>query len=50
MAGLNDGIITEIEARRDYAILRVSPEIAELLVERVDGAQIGKKILVVAVS
>ena len=48
MAGLNDGIVKEVEAKREYALLQATPDIAELLVERVDGAQIGKKIVSVA--
>jgi len=47
LAGLNDGIVTELESKRQYAVLQASAEIAELLVERVDGAQIGKKIVAV---
>mgnify|MGYP001603304080 CR=1 FL=1 len=50
LAGLNDGIITEVEARRDHAVLMATQEIAELVVERVDGAQIGKKIVSVALA
>ncbi|MEE8410005.1 MAG: DEAD/DEAH box helicase [Myxococcota bacterium] len=49
LAGLNDGIVREVESRRDHAILVVSKEIAELVLERVDGAQLGKKIISVAV-
>jgi len=48
LAGLNDGIVMEVESRRDYAVLKASPEIAELVIERVDGAQLGKKIITVA--
>lgn len=48
LAGLNDGIVKEVESRRDHAVLRVTSEIAELLVDRVDGAQIGKKIVSIA--
>ena len=47
---LQCGRITEVESRRSHAVLRVAPDIAELLVERCDGAQIGKKILTVAVD
>lgn len=50
LAGLNDGIITEVEARRDHAVLMATQEIAELVVERVDGATIGKKIVSVALA
>ncbi|MBI3178191.1 MAG: hypothetical protein HYZ27_00935, partial [Deltaproteobacteria bacterium] len=49
LAGLNDGIVTEIESRRDYAVLAASPEIAEMVVDRVDGAQLGKKTVQVSV-
>ena len=48
LAGLNDGIVTEVESRRGYAVLQATTDIAELLIERVDGAQIGKKIVEVA--
>lgn len=47
LAGLNEGIITEVESRRDHAVLKATPEIAELVMERVDGAQIGKKIVTI---
>ena len=47
LAGLNDGIVTEVESKRDHAVLKASPEIAELVVERVDGAQLGKKTITV---
>ena len=50
LAGLNDGIIQEVESRRDYAVLKATPEIAELVVERVDGAQVGKKTITVQVT
>lgn len=50
LAGLNDGIVVEVESRREYAVLQVTPDIAELLIERVDGAQIGKKIVSVAAT
>lgn len=50
LAGLNDGIVAEVESRRHYCVLKATPEIAELVVDRVDGAQIGKKILEVAVA
>lgn len=50
LAGLNDGIVTEVESRREYAVLQAAPDIAELLIERVDGAQIGKKIVSVAAA
>jgi ATP-dependent RNA helicase DeaD len=45
LAGLNDGLVSEVESRRHHAVLKVTSEVAELLVERVNGAQIGKKIL-----
>ena len=50
LAGLNDGIVQEVESRRDYAVIKASPEIANLVIERVDGAQLGRKILTVAVA
>jgi ATP-dependent RNA helicase DeaD len=50
LAGLNEGIIGEVEARRDFAILKATPEIAELVLERVDGASLGKKVISVSVS
>ncbi|MEO1482880.1 MAG: DEAD/DEAH box helicase [Myxococcota bacterium] len=50
LAGLNDGIVTEVESKRHHCVLKATPEIAELVVERVDGAQIGKKVLEVAVA
>ncbi len=45
LAGLNEGIVHEVEARRDHAVLKATPDIAELVVERVDGATIGKKVV-----
>ena len=45
LAGLNDGLVSEVESRRNFAVLKMSSQVAELLVDRVDGAQIGKKIL-----
>ena len=45
LAGLNDGLVSEVESRRHHAILKVSPQVAELLVDRVNGAQLGKKII-----
>ena len=50
LAGLNDGIVSEIESKRHHAVLKTTPEVADLLVERVDGAQIGKKILSVSIA
>ena len=50
LAGLNEGIVTEVEARRDHAVLKATPEIAELVLERVDGAQLGKKVISVNIS
>ena len=47
LAGINDGIINEVEARRDHSVLEASSDIVEMLIERVDGAQIGKKIVTV---
>ncbi len=49
LAGLQDGIVTEVESRRDYAVLAASPEIAEMVRDRVDGAQLGKKTVQVSV-
>jgi hypothetical protein len=37
----------EVEARRDHSVLKATPEIAELVLERVDGATIGKKVVVI---
>ncbi len=45
LAGLNDGLVSEVESRRHHAVLKVSPQVAELLVDRVNGAQLGKKII-----
>jgi hypothetical protein len=50
LAGLNEGIVQEVEARRDHSVLKATPEIAELVLERVDGATIGKKVVVIAVA
>ncbi len=50
LAGLNEGIVTEVESRRDHSVLKATPEIAELLIDRVDGAPIGKKILTVSLA
>jgi ATP-dependent RNA helicase DeaD len=50
LAGLNEGIVQEVEARRDHAVLKATPEIAELVLERVDGATIGKKVVVIDVA
>lgn len=50
LAGLNDGIVSEVESKRHHAVLKTTPEVAELLMERVDGAQIGKKILSVSIA
>jgi len=50
LAGLNEGIVTEVEARRDHAVLKASREIAEMVLERVDGAQLGKKVIAVSLS
>lgn len=48
LAGLNEGIVHEVEARRDHAVLKATADIAELVVERVDGATIGKKVVSIA--
>lgn len=50
LAGLNDGIVSEVESKRHHCVLKATPEIAELVVERVDGAQIGKKVLEATVA
>ncbi len=50
LAGLTEGVVQEVESRRDYSVLKASPEIAELLMDRVDGTPIGKKILTVSVA
>ncbi|MBN1962174.1 MAG: DEAD/DEAH box helicase [Deltaproteobacteria bacterium] len=50
LAGLTDGTVFEVESRRQYSILKASPQIAELLIDRVDGAPIGKKILLVELA
>jgi superfamily II DNA/RNA helicase len=47
LAGLNDGILTELMSKRHHAVLAAKQDIADLIMERVDGAQIGKKVLVV---
>lgn len=50
LAGLTDGSVTEVESRRDHAVLKAAPNIAELVVERVDGCTIGKKIVSVSLA
>ena len=50
LAGLNEGIVTEVESRRDHAVLKATPEIAEMVIERVDGAQLGKKVISVNIA
>ena len=50
LAGLNDGIVTEVEARRTHSLLQVTADIADLVMDRVDGAQIGRKILTIAME
>jgi len=50
LAGLNDGAIKEVDAKRSTVMLEVANPVAELLMERVDGAQIGKKVIEVSVS
>ena len=50
LAGLNEGIIVEVEAGREQAVLKASPEIADLVLERVDGAQLGKKVISVTLT
>lgn len=50
LAGLNEGTLTELESRRDHAVLRASTEIAEMVLDRVDGAPLGKKIISVQIA
>ncbi len=50
LAGINEGIVMEVESRRRHAVLKTTPEIAELLVDRVDGAQIGKKVVSLSIA
>lgn len=50
LAGLTEGSVTEVESRREYSILKAPPHIAELVVDRVDGTPIGKKILTVSLA
>jgi ATP-dependent RNA helicase DeaD len=50
LAGLNEGSVTEVESRREYSVLKALPHIAELVVDRVDGTPIGKKILSVSLA
>ena len=45
LAGLNDSSLREVESRRQYAVVTAKAEIADLLLERVHGAAIGKKVL-----
>ena len=45
LAGLNEGIVTELESRRDHAVLAAKTEVVEMVRERVDGARLGKKLL-----
>lgn len=47
LAGLNEGTLEEVDLRKDHSLLKASADIAELIVDRVDGAQIGKKVLTV---
>ncbi len=49
LAGLNEDSVLEVDSRREYSVLKATPDIAELLVDRVDGAPIGKKVLTVQV-
>jgi hypothetical protein len=48
LAGLNDGIVIEVESRRDCAVVKVANELADLVIDRVDGAQLGKKVITVS--
>ena len=50
LAGLTEGSVTEVESRRDYAVLKAAPHIAEMVMDRVDGAQIGKKVVAVSIG
>lgn len=50
LAGLTDGSVLEVESRREYSVLKAAPHIAELLIDRVDGTPIGKKILTVQLA
>jgi ATP-dependent RNA helicase DeaD len=50
LAGLTEGVVQEVESRREYSVLKAPPEIADLLIDRVDGTPIGKKILTVSVA
>jgi ATP-dependent RNA helicase DeaD len=50
LAGLNEGIISEVDARRDHAVLKASRDIAGLVLDRVDGAQVGKKVITVVLE
>lgn len=50
LAGLNEGIIVEEESRRDHAVLKATPDVAEMIRDRVDGAQLGKKVITVQLS
>jgi len=50
LAGLNDGIVSELEAKRHHAVLAATPEVAEMLVDRVDGAMLGRKTIEISVA
>ena len=50
LAGLNDGIVSELEAKRHHAVLAATPEVAEMLVDRVDGAMLGRKTIEISVT
>jgi len=50
LAGLNEGSVLEVESRREYSVLKATPHIAELVIDRVDGTPIGKKVLTVALA
>jgi ATP-dependent RNA helicase DeaD len=50
LAGLTEGSVLEVESRREYSVLKASPEIAELVIDRVDGTPIGKKVLTVQLA
>ena len=45
LAGLNETSLVELESRRDYAVLKAASNVASLILDRVDGAQVGKKVI-----
>ena len=50
LAGLNEASVAEVELKRDYTVVKAAPDIAELLIDRVDGTPIGKKTLSLSVA